>query len=214
MPLLDLQQHLKQELLTNPVPRAGRARGGGAGRATAAEAEGEGEGRRPRRTTRPTGRRSSSTASTSGGAREEHEEREYTEPVTVQRRDLDRPPARQMKLLDLTPRQHAPGRGVHRQHQRRRLPRRLARGDRAGRPTSCVAETPPRRRGRSTGERPGAVHDGARMPRQMLRDHPGARPAGRRRARPARVPAAPARRTRGTTESLAYRLVSTRPSTT
>ena len=53
MPLLDLQQHLKQELLNNPVPRHGRAGGGrgGRGRGPGGERQprsGAGEGREGR----------------------------------------------------------------------------------------------------------------------------------------------------------------------
>src|SRR5207247_3948848 len=40
-----------------------------------------------------------------GGRREEHEEREYYEPVTVDTRDLSDHLLDQMTLLDLTPRQ-------------------------------------------------------------------------------------------------------------
>ena len=49
MPMMDLQQHLKQELLVNPVPRAARAGGGGAGRRGPRDGQGAGEGGRPQK---------------------------------------------------------------------------------------------------------------------------------------------------------------------
>ena len=96
MPLLDLQQHLKQELLNNPFLDMVEPD---------EEDEEEGEtspGRgRPRRP-KPRRRRSGEIdweeilldGFDAGGRREEHEEREYYEPVTVRSRDLSRPPAR------------------------------------------------------------------------------------------------------------------------
>jgi RNA polymerase sigma-54 factor len=104
MPLLDLQQHLKQELLNNPFlemvepEEEEEEEGGETEEAPAQEAE--------------------KTASDeidwegilldgfdAGGRREEHEEKEYYEPVTVDTRDLGDHLRDQIALLDLDPRQ-------------------------------------------------------------------------------------------------------------
>jgi RNA polymerase sigma-54 factor len=104
MPLLDLQQHLKQELLNNPFlemvepDEEEEEEGGETEEATVEEPE--------------------KTASDeidwegilldgfdAGGRREEHEEKEYYEPVTVDTRDLSDHLRDQIALLDLDPRQ-------------------------------------------------------------------------------------------------------------
>jgi RNA polymerase sigma-54 factor len=110
MPLLDLQQHLKQELLNNPFlelvepddedeETTDQADPGGG--ETVAEDE-------------PTRKDSEGGIDweeilldgfDAGGHREEHEEREYYEPVTVDTRDLSDHLRDQVQLLDLTPRQ-------------------------------------------------------------------------------------------------------------
>jgi RNA polymerase sigma-54 factor len=110
MPLLDLQQHLKQELLNNPFleliepddedeETSEQADPGGG--ETMAEDE-------------PTRKDSEGGIDweeilldgfDTGGQREEHEEREYYEPVTVDTRDLSDHLRDQVQLLDLTPRQ-------------------------------------------------------------------------------------------------------------
>ena len=110
MPLLDLQQHLKQELLNNPFlelvepdeedeETTEQADPGGG--ETVAEEE-------------PTRKDSEGGIDweeilldgfDAGGHREEHEEREYYEPVTVDTRDLSDHLRDQVQLLDLTPRQ-------------------------------------------------------------------------------------------------------------
>jgi RNA polymerase sigma-54 factor len=110
MPLLDLQQHLKQELLNNPFlelvepdeedeETAEQADPGGG--ETVAEEE-------------PTRKDSEGGIDweeilldgfDTGGQREEFEEREYYEPVTVETRDLSDHLRDQVQLLDLTPRQ-------------------------------------------------------------------------------------------------------------
>ena len=102
MPMMDLQQHLKQELLANPflellepeeeeTPRA--------------------EGRRSRRRRR---RQKEDEIDWEeillngfevGGTREQYEEQEYTEPVTVETTDLIDHLREQLQMLDLTPRQ-------------------------------------------------------------------------------------------------------------
>jgi RNA polymerase sigma-54 factor len=103
MPLLDLQQHLKQELLNNPF-------------LDMVELEDEeGEEEETVEPEAPTEQKDSSDeidweeilldGFDTGGRREEHEEREYYEPVTVDTRDLSDHLADQITLLDLTPRQ-------------------------------------------------------------------------------------------------------------
>ncbi|MEP7381936.1 MAG: RNA polymerase factor sigma-54, partial [Gemmatimonadota bacterium] len=116
MPLLDLQQHLKQELLTNPFLEMTEPdeedseeedeREGEEGPVDLEEAE-----------TSPPDEREAVKNDTidweeilldgfeTGGTREEHEEREYYEPVSVDRRDLDDHLKDQISLLELTPRQ-------------------------------------------------------------------------------------------------------------
>jgi RNA polymerase sigma-54 factor len=106
MPLLDLQQHLKQELLNNPF-------------LDLVEAEEDEEEEQEGETTEPAQAEAEDERSgeidweeilldgfdTAGGRREEHEEREYFEPVTVATRDLSDHLRDQVSLLELTPRQ-------------------------------------------------------------------------------------------------------------
>ena len=104
MPLLDLQQHLKQELLNNPFLEM-----------VEPEEEEEEEGAE---TEEATPQEQEKTANDeidwegilldgfdAGGRREEHEEKEYYEPVTVDTRDLSDHLRDQIALLDLDPRQ-------------------------------------------------------------------------------------------------------------
>src|SRR5216117_3320783 len=110
MPLLDLQQHLKQELLNNPFldmvePEEEEEEGSDE---ESIEVEGETE-------TKPEEEKTSADeidweeilldGFDAGGRREEHEEREYYEPVTVDSRDLADHLRDQITLLDLSPRQ-------------------------------------------------------------------------------------------------------------
>jgi RNA polymerase sigma-54 factor len=104
MPLLDLQQHLKQELLNNPFLDM-----------VELEEDEESEEEEAVEAEAPTEQKDSSDeidweeilldGFDTGGRREEHEEREYYEPVTVDTRDLSDHLADQITLLDLTPRQ-------------------------------------------------------------------------------------------------------------
>src|SRR5215469_2470365 len=103
MPLLDLQQHLKQELLNNPFLEM-----------VEMEEEEEEEEETPEAEAATEQKDSSDEIDweeilldgfDTGGRREEHEEREYYEPVTVDTRDLSDHLADQITLLDLTPRQ-------------------------------------------------------------------------------------------------------------
>ena len=104
MPLLDLQQHLKQELLNNPFLDLVEAED---------EEEEEEQEAEPETKTEADDTRGEidweeillDGFDTAGGRREEHEEREYFEPVTVATRDLGDHLRDQVSLLELTPRQ-------------------------------------------------------------------------------------------------------------
>ena len=106
MPLLDLQQHLKQELLNNPFLDLVEAE-------EEEEEEQEGEVEQAATTETEDDRNGEidweeillDGFDTAGGRREEHEEREYFEPVTVATRDLSDHLRDQVSLLELTPRQ-------------------------------------------------------------------------------------------------------------
>jgi len=103
MPLLDLQQHLKQELLNNPF-------------LDLVEEEEEEEEQAEAETGESTEEEKRGDEidweeilldgfDTVGGRREEHEEKEYFEPVTVATRDLSDHLRDQVSLLELTPRE-------------------------------------------------------------------------------------------------------------
>src|SRR5206468_3414871 len=106
MPLLDLQQHLKQELLNNPFLDM-----------VEPEDDEEDEGEVQEETANPEAEPEKDEKGEidweeilldgfdAGGRREEHEEREYYEPVTVDSRDLSDHLRDQVSLLDLNPRQ-------------------------------------------------------------------------------------------------------------
>jgi len=110
MPLLDLQQHLKQELLTNPFLELLEPEEEEAEEAEeAAESLGE---------TEPTPEEKEKESQgeidweeillegfDTGVRREEYEEREYFEPVSVETRDLSDHLNDQVQLLELSPRQ-------------------------------------------------------------------------------------------------------------
>ena len=104
MPLLDLQQHLKQELLNNPFLEMVELE----------EEEEEEESTEVEAQTQEEQKEASDEIDweeilldgfDAGGRREEHEEREYYEPVTVDTRDLADHLRDQITLLDLSPRQ-------------------------------------------------------------------------------------------------------------
>jgi RNA polymerase sigma-54 factor len=106
MPLLDLQQHLKQELLNNPFLDM-----------VEPEDDEEDEGEVQEEAQNPEAEPEKDEKGEidweeilldgfdAGGRREEHEEREYYEPVTVDSRDLSDHLRDQVSLLDLDPRQ-------------------------------------------------------------------------------------------------------------
>jgi RNA polymerase sigma-54 factor len=117
MPLLDLQQHLKQELLVNPFLELVEPEDEEEEEAQATE-DGEAAptdlAEEPAAPDQPANETSGEIdweeilldGFDSGGRREEHEEREYYEPVSVERPQLDDHLREQVSLLDLTPRQH------------------------------------------------------------------------------------------------------------
>ncbi len=101
MPLLDLQQHLKQELLNNPFLEM-------------AELEEDDEDEAADETTEEKKDEANDEIDweeillngfDAGGRPEEHEQKEYFEPVTVAERDLSDHLRDQVTLLDLNPRQ-------------------------------------------------------------------------------------------------------------
>jgi RNA polymerase sigma-54 factor len=107
MPLLDLQQHLKQELLNNPFldlveEDDEEEETTETESETTAEAAEEEKDRRDEIDWEEILLDGFDTA---GGRREEHEEREYYEPVTVATRDLSDHLRDQISLLELTPRE-------------------------------------------------------------------------------------------------------------
>jgi RNA polymerase sigma-54 factor len=107
MPLLDLQQHLKQELLNNPFLEMAEVE------EEEEEQEAEGETAVEQQASEEREKQNDEIdweeilldGFDAGGRREEHEEREYYEPVTVDRRDLSDHLRDQITLLDLSPRQ-------------------------------------------------------------------------------------------------------------
>ncbi len=102
MPLLDLQQHLKQELLNNPflemVEPEEEDEEEGNTEESAAEAQKE-------QVEEIDWEEILLNGFDAGGRPEEHEEKEYFEPVTVASRDLSDHLRDQVTLLDLSPRQ-------------------------------------------------------------------------------------------------------------
>jgi len=105
MPLLDLQQHLKQELLNNPFLELIEADEEDEEEGTEAEATEEQPEERQREKDEIDWEEILLDGFDAGGRREEHEEKEYYEPVTVETRDLGDHLRDQVTLLDLTPRQ-------------------------------------------------------------------------------------------------------------
>ena len=115
MPLLDLQQHLKQELLINPFLELIEPEDEEAEDEPAAEgdeephdmAAAEGPAEEPKKDSdgEIDWEEILLDGFDTGGHRELHEEKEYYEPVTVERQGLDDHLREQVTLLDLTPRQ-------------------------------------------------------------------------------------------------------------
>jgi RNA polymerase sigma-54 factor len=100
MPLLDLQQHLKQELMNNPFLEMVEPE----------EEDDEEEGQAEETTNEKASDEIDweeilLNGFDAGGRHEEHEEKEYYEPVTVETRDLGDHLRDQIQLLELSPRQ-------------------------------------------------------------------------------------------------------------
>src|SRR5438309_6983878 len=107
MPLLDLQQHLKQELLNNPFlemvePEDDEEENDSE---TQVEVEGSAAETEKRNSDEIDWEEILLDGFDAGGRSEEHEAREYYEPVTVDSRDLSDHLRDQITLLDLSPRQ-------------------------------------------------------------------------------------------------------------
>jgi RNA polymerase sigma-54 factor len=104
MPLLDLQQHLQQELLMNPflelVPEDEDSEEGAETLEVATAEEQKADN-----TDEMDWQKILEDGFETGGRKEEYEEREYIEPVTVMSRDLVDHLREQIQLLELTPRQ-------------------------------------------------------------------------------------------------------------
>ena len=105
MPLLDLQQHLKQELLNNPFLDLVEAEEEEEEEGTEVEAAAEAPEEDKRGDEIDWEEILLDGFDTAGGRREEHEEREYYEPVTVATRDLSDHLRDQVNLLELSPRE-------------------------------------------------------------------------------------------------------------
>jgi RNA polymerase sigma-54 factor len=105
MPMMDLQQHLKQELLTNPFLELVEPE---------EEDVTQGDQTPTKEEEKEKAKEENETDweeillngfEVTGGAREEYEEKEYTEPVTVESADLIDHLREQLMLMDLSPRQ-------------------------------------------------------------------------------------------------------------
>lgn len=104
MPLLDLQQHLKQELLNNPFLEMVEPEEEDE-EETTAEADAAADQQDKQAAEEIDWEEILLNGFDAGGRPEEHEEKEYFEPVTVATRDLSDHLRDQVTLLDLTPRQ-------------------------------------------------------------------------------------------------------------
>ncbi len=105
MPLLDLQQHLKQELLNNPFLDLVKVDEEDEEEQVEPEAAAETPEEKERGDEIDWEEILLDGFDTAGGRREEHEEREYYEPVTVASRDLSDHLRDQVSLLELDPRE-------------------------------------------------------------------------------------------------------------
>jgi RNA polymerase sigma-54 factor len=103
MPMMDLQQHLKQELLTNPFLDLVEPEDEEANTELAKKEDEKEEVKAENETDWE--EILLNGFEVSGGAREEYEHKEYTEPVTVEKADLNDHLREQIQMLDLTPRQ-------------------------------------------------------------------------------------------------------------
>ncbi len=105
MPLLDLQQHLKQELLNNPFLELVEPEEEEEEETTETEVQAEEQPAEEQKNDEIDWEEILLEGFDAGGRREEHEEKEYYEPVTAQTRDLSDHLLEQIALLDLSPRE-------------------------------------------------------------------------------------------------------------
>src|SRR5579859_7232246 len=105
MPLLDLQQHLKQELLNNPFLELVEPEEDEEEEAAETDVQAEQQPAEEQKNNEIDWEEILLEGFDAGGRREEHEEKEYYEPVTAQSRDLSDHLLEQIALLDLTPRE-------------------------------------------------------------------------------------------------------------
>ena len=188
MPLLDLQQHLKQELLGNPflemVETEEEPEESQTTTAEKEKAEKEKQG-----DDEPNWEEIllDDGAEAMAGRRDLSEAREYTRARLGRGTRPLGPPQGPGPDAGPDPSPAAARRGVPRQHRRGRIPRRDARGDRHRREQDARGL-----RGEAGWRRGGPALYDARSRRDAA-DHPDPRSARRGRPRPARMPAAPAR---------------------
>jgi RNA polymerase sigma-54 factor len=107
MPLLDLQQHLKQELETNPFLELVEPEEDEEDESTAESEPAAEEPKEEEHKDEIDWEEILLEGFDAGGRREEHEEKEYYEPVTAATRDLSDHLLDQISLLDLSPRESA-----------------------------------------------------------------------------------------------------------
>ena len=136
MPMMDLQQHLKQELLANPFLELLEPE-----EETPEQKDAEQEKEQKEKEEEMDWEEILLNGFEVGGTREQYEQLEYTEPVTVETKDLIDHLREQLQMLDADPAPAAAGRGVPRQHQRGGVPRGVAGGDPGARSTSWWRRT-------------------------------------------------------------------------
>ncbi|MBA3521978.1 MAG: RNA polymerase factor sigma-54 [Gemmatimonadales bacterium] len=100
MPMMDLQQHLKQELLANPFLELLEPE-----EETPEQPDAEQEKEQKEKEEEMDWEEILLNGFEVGGTREQYEQLEYTEPVTVETRDLIDRLREQLQMMDLTPRQ-------------------------------------------------------------------------------------------------------------
>jgi len=106
MPLLELQQHLKEELLTNPFLEMQEPDEDEEQAATDKEKEKEQEQAEQENGAEVNWEDIILDGFSTGGSRAEYEERDFYEPTPVEARDLSDHLFEQLQMLELTPRQH------------------------------------------------------------------------------------------------------------
>ncbi len=105
MPMMDLQQHLKQELLANPFLELLEPEEETPEQAAADQEKEQKEKEQKEKEDEMDWEEILLNGFEVGGTREQYEQLEYTEPVTVMTRDLMDHLRDQLQMLDLTPRQ-------------------------------------------------------------------------------------------------------------